>query len=92
MKKENLNIILEKLISKVTNLKHYLTGAKKLSIHSDPADRENDRITEVEDMTKISIVSEKLYHGYNNKPYIKVRLSNTEEGYVIADAIRKEGK
>lgn len=72
--------------------KYYLTGSKKISIHSDPADIENDRITEVEDMTKVSIVSKELYYGYNDRPYIKVRLNNTEEGYVVADAIRKEGK
>lgn len=73
-------------------MKYYLTGAKKLSVHSDPADRENDRITEVDDLTKVSIISEEIYYGYNNRPYIKIRLNNIEEGYVVADAIRKEGK
>lgn len=68
--------------------KYYLSGAKRISIHSDPTNNENDRITYITKETEIDIsAQEKIVYGYNNRPYIKVKLNSVESGYVFANAI-----
>lgn len=72
------------------NLKYYLSGARTISIHSDPADKENDTITEVDQGTKVEIISDEPYYGWNNRPYIKVKFGFSQEGYVLQNLIRKK--
>lgn len=73
-------------------MKFELDGAKKISMHSDPADRNDDRITELDKGTIVKVLSESPYYGYNDRPYFFVRLNTVEEGYVLKEILDKSKK
>lgn len=69
--------------------RYYLSGSKKISIHSDITDEENDKITYAPKLTEIEITDNgKITYGYNNRPYVRVKLNSAEFGYVFYKAIK----